>query len=63
MLAIGAAYGTAKAGLGIINISITRPDLMMRSAMPVIMAGILALYAVVVSALILSSSKFWPTLF
>ncbi|PJF17318.1 V-type proton ATPase proteolipid subunit [Paramicrosporidium saccamoebae] len=52
---LGAAYGTAKAGLGIINVSITRPDLMMRSAMPVIMAGILALYGVVVDAIILTS--------
>lgn len=51
----GAAYGTAKSGLGIINVSITRPDLMMRSALPVIMAGILALYAVVVDAIIVFS--------
>jgi ATP synthase proteolipid subunit len=36
------SYGTAKAGVGISAMSVLRPDLMMRSVVPVIMAGIIA---------------------
>ena len=37
-----ASYGTAKAGVGISAMSVLRPDLMMRSVVPVVMAGIIA---------------------
>jgi len=40
---IGAAYGTAKSGVGISAMSILRPDLMMKCVVPVIMAGIIAI--------------------
>lgn len=36
------SYGTAKSGVGITAMSVIRPDLMMRSVVPVIMAGIIA---------------------
>lgn len=36
------SYGTAKSGVGISAMSVLRPDLMMRSVVPVIMAGIIA---------------------
>lgn len=36
------SYGTAKSGVGICAMSVLRPDLMMRSVIPVIMAGIIA---------------------
>ncbi|KAG7575275.1 hypothetical protein FFLO_00439 [Filobasidium floriforme] len=49
---IGAAYGTAKSGVGISAMSILRPDLMMKCVVPVIMAGIIAIYGLVVSVLI-----------
>ncbi|CAE6448702.1 unnamed protein product [Rhizoctonia solani] len=39
---IGASYGTAKSSLGISATSIIRPDLMVRSCIPVVMAGIIA---------------------
>ncbi|KAL7415733.1 V-ATPase proteolipid subunit C-like domain-containing protein [Mrakia frigida] len=54
---IGASYGTAKSGVGITAMAILRPDLMMRSVIPVIMAGIIAIYGLVVSVLISSSIK------
>jgi len=49
---IGASYGTAKSGVGISAMSVLRPDLMMKCVIPVIMAGIIAIYGLVVSVLI-----------
>lgn len=49
---LGAAYGTAKSGTGIAAMSIMRPELIMRSVIPVVMAGIIAIYGLVVSVLI-----------
>jgi len=53
--ALGAAYGTAKSGTGIAAMSVMRPELIMKSIIPVIMAGILAIYGLVVGALIAGS--------
>jgi V-type H+-transporting ATPase proteolipid subunit len=50
--ALGAAYGTAKSGTGIAAMSVMRPDLIMKSIIPVVMAGILAIYGLVVAVLI-----------
>jgi len=53
--AMGAAYGTAKSGVGIAAMSVMRPELIMKCIIPVIMAGILAIYGLVVGVLISSS--------
>jgi V-type H+-transporting ATPase proteolipid subunit len=37
--AIGAAYGTAKSGIGISGLGQSKPELMMKSLIPVVMAG------------------------
>jgi len=50
--ALGAAYGTAKSGTGIAAMSIMRPELIMKSVVPVVMAGIVAIYGVVIAVLI-----------
>ncbi len=50
--ALGAAYGTAKSGTGIAAMSIMRPELIMKSVIPVVMAGIIAIYGVVVAVVI-----------
>jgi len=50
--ALGAAYGTAKSGTGIAAMSVMRPELIMKSVIPVVMAGIIAIYGLVVAALI-----------
>merc|ERR1712012_1460376 len=50
--AMGAAYGTAKSGTGIAAMSVMRPELIMKSIIPVVMAGIIAIYGLVVAALI-----------
>jgi len=49
---MGAAYGTAKSGIGIAGVGTFRPDLIMKCLIPVIMSGIIAVYALVVSVLI-----------
>ncbi|KAI9676126.1 MAG: v-type proton ATPase 16 kDa proteolipid subunit 2 [Caeruleum heppii] len=49
---IGAAYGTAKSGIGIAGVGTFRPDLIMKSLIPVVMAGIIAVYSLVISVLI-----------
>ena len=43
-LALGAAYGTAKSGTGISAMAIMKPDMIMKSVVPVVMAGIIAIY-------------------
>jgi len=50
--AMGAAYGTAKSGTGIAAMAVIRPEAIMKSIIPVVMAGIVAIYGVVVAVLI-----------
>lgn len=57
ILAIGAAYGTAKAGIGIMSVGIMRPELIMRSILPIVMAGMIPIYGVVVNLSILKYCK------
>ena len=56
-IALGAAYGTAKSGTGIAAMSVMRPELIMKSIIPVVMAGILAIYGLVVAVLIVNGCK------
>ena len=53
--ALGAAYGTAKSGTGIAAMAVMRPDLIIKSVIPVVMAGIVAIYGLVVAVLIASN--------
>ncbi|KAI5287963.1 H(+)-transporting V0 sector ATPase subunit c [Ascosphaera aggregata] len=48
----GAAYGTAKAGVGVCSTAVLRPDLIVRNIVPIVMAGIIGIYGLVVSVLI-----------
>jgi len=50
--AMGAAYGTAKSGTGIAAMAVMRPEAIMKSIIPVVMAGIIGIYGVVVAVLI-----------
>lgn len=54
---IGSAYGTAKSGLGISYLGVIKPDGIMRAIIPVIMAGILGIYGLVVAVLLIQKSK------
>lgn len=49
---LGSAYGTAKAGVGICSMGVMRPDLIMRNVIPVVMAGILGIYGLIMGILI-----------
>ncbi|XP_063199785.1 V-type proton ATPase 16 kDa proteolipid subunit c isoform X1 [Chroicocephalus ridibundus] len=61
--ALGAAYGTAKSGTGIAAMSVMRPELIMKSIIPVVMAGIIAIYGLVVAVLIANALSPSITLF
>ena len=56
---MGAAYGTAKSGVGIAAMGVMRPELVMKSIVPVVMAGVLGIYGFIISVLI--AQKVAPT--
>ncbi|EFO26728.1 V-type proton ATPase proteolipid subunit [Loa loa] len=49
---LGAAYGTAKSAVGISSMGVMRPELIMKSVIPVIMAGIIGIYGLVVAVVL-----------
>lgn len=49
---LGAAYGTAKSGVGISSMGVMHPELVMRSIIPVVMAGILGIYGLIVGVIL-----------
>ncbi|KAL4752035.1 hypothetical protein BDW72DRAFT_202614 [Aspergillus terricola var. indicus] len=48
----GAAYGAAKAGVGVCSSGVLRPDLIVKHIVLMVMAGILGIYGLVVFVLI-----------
>ncbi len=56
-LDLGAAYGTAKSGIGIASMGVLKPDAIMKSIVPIIMAGILGIYGLIVAVILLQKSK------
>jgi len=48
----GAAYGTAKSGVGIASMGVMRPELVMRSIIPVVMAGVIGIYGLIIAVII-----------
>lgn len=49
---LGAAYGTAKSGVGISSMGVIKPELIMRSIIPVVMAGVLGIYGLIVAVIL-----------
>ena len=49
---LGAAYGTAKAGVGVCTMGILKPEKIIKAIIPVIMAGILGIYGLIVSVIL-----------
>ncbi|GJZ09853.1 V-type proton ATPase 16 kDa proteolipid subunit-like protein [Tanacetum coccineum] len=41
---MGAAYGTAKSGVGVASMGVMRPELVMKSVVLVVMAGVFGIY-------------------
>ena len=54
---MGAAYGTAKSGVGICSVAVLKPELIIKSIIPVVMAGILGIYGLIVAVVINSKIK------
>ena len=54
---LGAAYGTAKSGVGIVSVAVLKPDLLFRSIIPVVMAGVLGMYGMIIAILVKGQCK------
>merc|ERR1712147_505969 len=52
---LGAAYGTAKSGVGVANMGVLHSEMIMKSIIPIIMAGVLGIYGLIVAVLLTSS--------
>jgi V-type H+-transporting ATPase proteolipid subunit len=54
---LGASYGTAKAGVGISSLGVIDSSKIYRALIPIIMAGILGIYGIIVSVLLNNAIK------
>merc|ERR1712230_223938 len=52
---LGAAYGTAKSGVGVANMGVLHSEMVMKSIIPIIMAGVLGIYGLIVAVILTSS--------
>ena len=53
---LGAAYGTAKSGVGIASMGVMNPQLIMKNMIPIIMAGVLGIYGLIISVILSGNS-------
>ena len=49
---VGSAYGTGKAGIGISTIGVHSPEIVMKNMIPVVMAGVLGIYGLIIAVII-----------
>ena len=54
--AMGSAYGTAKSGVGVAAMGVLKPDLINKGMIPVVMAGIVGIYGLIVAVMIEQNS-------
>jgi len=54
---LGASYGTAKAGVGIASLGVIDGSKVFKALIPIIMAGILGIYGIIVAVLLHSSIR------
>ena len=57
---LGAAYGTAKSGVGVSSMGVMKPDLVMKSIIPVVMAGVLGIYGLIIAVIIANGGELAP---
>lgn len=57
LIDLGAAIGTAQSGIGICSLGVLRPEMIVKSIVPVVMAGILGIYGLIVSVILIGKSK------
>ncbi|KAK7377626.1 hypothetical protein VNO80_03055 [Phaseolus coccineus] len=49
---MGVAYGTTKSGVGMTSMGVLRPELVMKSIVCVVMAGVLGIYGLIIVVII-----------
>ena len=49
---LGSAYGTAKAGVGVMSMGVQNTNLVMKATVPCIMAGIFGIYGLIVAVIL-----------
>ena len=54
---MGSAFGTAKSGVGIVSVAVLKPELIFKSIIPIVMAGVLGMYGMIISILMKQQSK------
>eukprot|EP00483_Globobulimina_turgida_P002031 UN02033 len=54
---LGAAYGTARAGAGLASMGVRYPSVVMRCMIPIVMAGVLGIYGLIISVILLQNIK------
>merc|ERR1712108_56515 len=62
---LGASYGTAKSGVGISSMGVMKPELVMRAIIPVIFAGVIGIYGLIIAVIIsghIDPTKNYPLL-
>ena len=52
---MGAAYGTAKSGVAVASLGVMNPALVMKSMIPVVMAGVIGIYGLIVAVIIVGN--------
>ncbi|GMI39613.1 hypothetical protein TrCOL_g5039 [Triparma columacea] len=52
---LGAAYGTAKSGVGVLSAGVQGPDLIYKNLIPIIMAGVNGIYGLITAIIILNN--------
>jgi V-type H+-transporting ATPase 16kDa proteolipid subunit len=48
---MGASYGTATSSVGVASIGVMRPELVMKSIVPLVMAGVLGIYGLIIAVI------------
>ena len=54
---LGAAYGTAKSGVGISSMGVMNAEAVMKNIIPVVMAGVLGIYGLIISVILIQNVK------
>ncbi|EPY40464.1 V-type H+-transporting ATPase 16kDa proteolipid subunit [Angomonas deanei] len=54
---LGSAYGAAKSGVGVAYLGVSAPEKIMRGIVPVVMAGILGIYGLIIAVIINNNIK------
>jgi len=54
---LGAAYGTLKSGVGITSMGTSNPEAVMKNIIPVVMAGVLGIYGLIIAVILTQQVK------